>query len=188
MYFTNTKIVSIFILFFFAINSGFANSSADIFISNNTKAISLKTAYERLTGKEQHGLQNTMIDVLQKAHIEQGKFKDILGTYRMSNDPKTTADNTERFNTSPNQNLSDDDIFSLAKELAIILNQESVAVFIPDPSVVGKISVRFTSSQPTINEIVNIIHEKLPPLYSQAFSIYLTEKQGEFDSAKVSEI
>lgn len=41
-----------------------------------------------------------MIDVLQKSRIEQGRFKNILGTYRMSIDQSNTADNTEEFDLS----------------------------------------------------------------------------------------
>ena len=102
-------------------NVVYANNqlSIEFFASNNTNEINLQKAYARLKGIDQSELQNGMIRILQKNHIEQGTFEDILGTYRMSNDKNITADNTEHFSTSPNQNLSDDQIFSLAKELGL---------------------------------------------------------------------
>lgn len=75
--------------------------SVEFFASNNTATIDLQTAYQRLKGNEQHQLQNSMINGLQKNHIEQGKFQDILGTYQMSDSGSITADNTDAFITSP---------------------------------------------------------------------------------------
>ena len=176
--------------FLVSLNIVFAGNihSAEFFASNNTKEIDLQTAYHRLIGIEQSNLQNNMINVMQKNHVEQGKFEDILGTYRMSSDKNITADNTERFITSPGQNLSDEKVFSLAKELAVKLNQDSVAVFIPSQSGLGDITVSFTSHQPSINEAVNMLHDKLPELYNQAFSLHLIKKCGDFNNAKVTEI
>jgi hypothetical protein len=57
--------------------------SVEFFASNNTATIDLKTAYQRLMGDEQQQLKDNMIGILQKNHIEQGKFEDILGTYQM---------------------------------------------------------------------------------------------------------
>jgi len=165
----------------------FASTSVEFFASNNTEKINLQTAYEKLTGQEQINLQNSMIDVMQQNHVEQGKFEDILGTYSMS-DQSITADNSERFNTSAKQDLPDEKIFSIAQELAINLNQESIVVFIPNQSTIGNITVDFTSHQPTISELVNIIHEKLPSFYNQAFSLHLTNKCIGFDSTKIKEI
>ena len=166
----------------------FASSSVEFFASNNTKEINLQTAYERLTGKEQQDLQNSMIDVMQKNHIEQGKFADILGIYKISSDKNITADNSEHFNTSAQQDLSDEKVFALAKELAINLRQESVAVFIPNQSTIGYITVSFTSPKPSINELYNIVHDKLPSVYNQAFSLRLANKCGKFSNVKVNEI
>lgn len=162
--------------------------SPEFFASNNTKEIDLQTAYHRLTGIEQSNLQNKIITVMQKNHVEQGKFEDILGTYQMSSDKKMTADNTLHFITSPEQHLSDDKVFSLAKELAIKLNQDSVAVLIPSKSTLGDITISFTSHQPNINEIVSMLHNKLPELYNQAFSLHLMNQCGDFNSTKVTEV
>jgi len=181
-------IIGFFFLSLF--NVVFANNthSSEFFASNNTKEIDLKTAYSRLTGIEQSDLQNTMIEVMQKNHIVQGRFEDILGTYRMSSDKNITADNTEIFFTSPEQSLSDKKVFSLAKELAIKLNQDSVAVLIPNQSSLGDITVRFTSHQPSINELVNRLHAKFPEIYNQAFSLHLINKCSNFNNAKVAEV
>jgi hypothetical protein len=188
MYLISNKIITFLLLFSLTTSTGFANSSIEFFASNNTKEINLPTAYERLAGKKQLDLQNSIIDIMQENHIEQGKEEAILGTYQMSSDQHITADNSEHFRTSPKQPLSDDKVFSLAKELAIHLKQESVAVFIPNQSTIGNITVSFTSHQPTIDEIINIIHEKLPHSYSQAFSMHLVNTRNEFNTVKVSEI
>lgn len=177
-------------LLLFSTNVVFANDkpSVEFFASNNTKEINIQTAYARLTGIEQSELQNSMINILQKNHIDQGKFEDILGTYRMSSDKTITADNTEHFDTSPYQNLSNEKVFALAKELAISLNQDSVAVLVPDQSTIGDITVSFTSRQPGVSETVSMLHDKLPALYNQAFSLHIVNKCNGFNNAKVAEV
>jgi hypothetical protein len=187
--FKKIKIV-ICCLFLLSVNIAFADNglSAEFFASNNTRIIDLETAYDRLTGKEQSDLQDSIISTMQVNHIEQGKFEDILGTYRMSGDKSITADNTEHFITSPYQNLADEKIFPLAKDLAIKLNQDSVAVFIPNQSSIGAITVSFTSHQPNINEIVDMLQNNLPELYSQSYSLHLINKCNDFNKAKVVEV
>ncbi len=182
--------ISLISCLFLTANLAFANpnSSIEFFASNNTKEIDIQTAYDRLIGKEQKSLENAIIDVLEKNHIEQGRFEDILGTYRMSSDQNITADNTDRFTTSPQQDISQDKIFSIAKELAISLNQDSVAVFIPNSSTIGDITVTFTSHQPSIAEVINTLHDKLPSLYNQAFSLHLVDEHSNYNDAKVMEI
>ena len=184
-----TKTIVVFLLLL-SMNVVFAasNRSVEFFASNNTKVIDLQTAFNRLKGNEQSELQNSMIDVMQVNHVEKGKFEDILGTYQMSNDKKITADNTEHFITSPYQDLSDEKIFSLAKELAIKLNQDSVAVFIQDNSSLSDVTVSFTSQHPRINDVVNMIHDKLPEQYNKAFSIHLTKKSDDFNNAVVDKL
>ena len=164
-----------------------SNHSVEFFASNNTNTISIQTAYNRLTGKEQRQLQSNIISVLQKHHIEQGEFEHILGTYLLQ-DQSITADNTDHFNSSPNQHLSDREIFSIAQELANILNQESIAVLIPTDAKIGEITVSFTSQQPRIEETIKLLHDKLPPVYSNAFSLRLANTCQGFDQAKVAKI
>lgn len=167
-------------------NSVFAT---EFYASNNTKEISLQNAYTRLTHAQQNDLQNTMITVFQKNHIEQGEFQNLLGTYRMSKDQKITADNSEVFSTSPSQRLSQKIVFSLARELAKTLKQDSVAVFIPQPNkLIGEITVTFKSHKPGIRETVDLLHKKLTSSYNQAFSLYLDNTCGEFNQARVTKI
>ena len=135
--------------------------SVEFFASNNTATINLQTAYQRLTGEEQHQLQNSMIDVLQKNHLEQGKFEDILGTYQMSDNSSITADNTDAFITSPYQCISEENAFSTAQQFANDMKQESVAVLISSSQpIISEIKVSF-NSQPSINEVVSLVHDKL---------------------------
>lgn len=165
------------------------NLPVEFFASNNTQEISLQTAYLRLTGVEQSALQNSIINIMQNNHIEQGTLEDILGTYRMSNDGNMTADNTEHLSTSPYQHLSHKESFSLARKMAITLKQDSVAVLIPNKSkTLAGISIHFTSQQPDINEVINILHAKLPGLYNQAFSLHLINNCGDYNHAKVAGI
>lgn len=51
----------------------------------------------------------------------------------------------------------------------------------------GGITVTFTS-KPGINEVITLVHDKLPAFYNQAFSIHLANAYGGFDNAKVTEI
>jgi len=183
------KKIIVFFLFLLSWNIVFANNtnSVEFFASNNTNIIDLQTAYNRLNGNEQSALQNSIIHILQKNHVEQGIFEDILGTYQMS-DGKMTADNTEHFITSSYQKLPNEKIFSIAQDLAIQLNQDSIAVLIPDDSHLGEITVTFNSYQPHINELTNKIHDTLPEQYKKAFSLHLVKQCGSIADAKVAEV
>ena len=70
--------IIVWCFFLFSLNAVFAGNthSSEFFASNNTKEIDLQTAYNRLTGIEQSHLQNSMINIMQKNHVEQGKFED----------------------------------------------------------------------------------------------------------------
>lgn len=163
--------------------------SVEFFASNNTTMIDLQTAYQRLTGDEQHQLKTSMINVLQKDHIEQGKFEDILGTYQMADNGSITADNTDAFITSPYQCISEQKAFSIAQKFANEMKQESVAVFISSSQpIIGELKISFTSHKPGIKEVVSLIHDKLPPTYNQAFSLHLTNEYVDFENAKVADI
>lgn len=107
------------------------NTSIEFFASNNTNKIDLQTAFNRLQGKEQQELQDDTIHLMQKEHMEQSKFDNVLGTYKMSDDQNITADNSEKITTSSFQKLPQIKIFEIATKLAKALNQESRAVFIP---------------------------------------------------------
>ncbi|MCC2667100.1 MAG: exported protein of unknown function [Gammaproteobacteria bacterium] len=167
-----------------------AFADVEFFASNNTHQIDLEVAFKRLRGEEQRELQNASIDLMQKKRIEQSKFEDVLGTYRMSSDQKVTADNTEKIITSSYEELPSKKVFKLAKKLAIMLKQESVAVFIgAQKPLIADVILKLKSHPYTIKETVAIIREKLPPQYSQAFSLHLSHNMcASFDGATVEEV
>lgn len=167
-----------------------ANGSIKFYLSNNQGEISPQIAYTRLVSIPQQQLIDTTIHVLQINHIEQGKFEDVLGTYLMSNDKKLTADNSEIFFSSPYQTLQKMLVFKIAKQLANTLSQDSVAVFIPSQShqEIGDIQVYFNNHKPTIKEIINQVHSKLPASYSEAFTIHLNQECPNFENNKVNSI
>lgn len=174
--------------------TSFAATSAmvEFFSSNNTHEIDVKKAYQRLASKAQQDLKDSAIDVFQNSHVEQGRFEDILGMYQMASDKKMTGDNTIIFYASPLQGFSKEQVFSLAAQLANVLQQESVAVFIPsNKPPIADIFVKFKSRRPHVTEAINMIREKLPT-YATAFSLHLNRKCSDsgsgFDSATVTEI
>lgn len=164
------------------------NKSVEFFASNNTNEISLKTAYKRLLGQHQKDLRNEVIYVFQENHLEQSRQVNILGAYQMSHDKKVTADNSEKIITSPYEKLTNKKVFLIAKQLAERLNQESVAVLLPVNDTVAEVSVIFNSNKPRINKLINLLHMKLPEIYSQAFSLKLVNTCGGFENSKVAEI
>jgi hypothetical protein len=173
----------------FADNSLSDSASAEFFVSNNTDEINLHTAFNRLRGKEQQKLQNKLINLLQKQHIEQSKFEELLGTYTMSNQ-RITADNSEKIITSPYQKLPPETIFNIAKKLASLLNQESVAVFIPDEEQpIGDVVLELKSHNYTVNEIIQLIQKTLPAYYNHAFSLHLNSNAcSNFDNTIVDKV
>jgi hypothetical protein len=161
----------------------------EFFASNNTHTIDMQQAYVRLIGHDQHKLQNNMIKILQKYHVEQGAFTPILGAYQLSEHQKVTADNTDKFISSPLQPLTDKIVFAIATDLAISLQQESVAVFIPDNHAgIGDVCVKFKTQHPRISETIAMLNAKLPADYSQAYSLHLQNEYAGFNDAKVSGI
>lgn len=159
----------------------------EFFASNNTATIDLQTAYQRLSGNEQYKLQESMIDVLQKKHVEQGKFEDILGIYQMSDNDSITVNNTNAFITS--QCIDEQKVFSIAQKFANNMKQESVVVFISSPKpIIGEIKINFTTRKPSITELISLIHNRLPSFYSQAYSLHLTIEHTDFENAKVVEV
>lgn len=175
--------------------------SVKFFASNNTSEIDMPTAYQRLIGTQQAVLQVKVLAVMGKHFIQQVQIENDLGVYRLSSDQNITADNTEDFYTPADQPLSDERIFTTAKDLAIALNQESVAVFIPDQVLAstnkfipqpttfsGDLSITFQSHQPNVNEVMTLLHEKLPANYSESFTIHLINNSKDFNSAKVTKI
>jgi len=169
--------------------SAFADN-IEFFASNNTQEIDLQTAYNRLKGPEQLALQNTIIGIAQKNHLEQGRFEDLLGTYKMSSDQNVTADNSEIFIASSYQKISTDKVFMIAKQLANTLKQDSIAVFISAKQpVIGDTVVKLTSHAYTINQVIKLIQDTLPTQYSQAFSLHLNNSScSNLDTTTVNEV
>lgn len=171
-------------------NTAYAEQQRSVmfFASNNTGDIDVGTAYQRLKGQAQQDLQAQMITVIQQHHLEQGRASDILGAYDLASTNQVTADNTESFLTSPYQAISERETFRIAKELAVALNQESVAVFLPaKKGSSGEVSVVFTS-QPTINDAITAIRNNLPAAYSEAYSLHLAAGCVDVNNAKVQSI
>ena len=168
-------------------NSAFAasHSSIEFFASNNQGEIPLQTAYARLTGDPQQQLQQKFIEVMQKNHVEQGTQKNILGIYQMDSTKNVTWDNSERFDTSPYQNLSVDEAKQIAMQLSQVLAQETVAVFVPESQAnVAKITVHF-KHQPSIAALQKQVQNKLPEQYRQAMSIQLEKETTGLPQARV---
>lgn len=163
--------------------------SVIFFASNNTGDIDVGTAYQRLKGQAQQDLQAQMITVMQQHHLEQGRTSDILGAYDLASTNQVTADNTESFLTSPYQFISEREIFRIAKELAVSLNQESVAIFLPAKrGSAGEVSVTFVTQQPTVNAAVAAIRNTLPAAYAEAYSLHLVPDTVDVNNAKVQSI
>ena len=164
-------------------------ASVEFFSSNNTQIIDVQTAYERMLSEPQDNLKNEIIIVLQKNHLEQSNYEDILGMYQMDSDQNMTADNTKVFTTSPLQTLPESKAFEIAKELANALKQESIAIFVPYAEAkVGGVVVSFQNNQPSIQELVVLINSKLPRHYAQGFSMRLTFKHAGFLNTKVASV
>lgn len=185
------KYISLLLVLFISspANSFSDSSSTEFFASNNTNEIDLQTAFHRLCGKEQQELQNKTIDIIQKEHLEQGKFENLLGNYKTS-DQKLTADNSEKIITSAYQKLSPEKTFKIAEQLAVLLKQESIAVFIPDEEqLIGDTVLKLQSHPYSINETIKLIHDTLPAHYSEAFSLHLNNNIcSNFDNAIVDEV
>jgi len=182
-------IYSICLLYSGCIFAFSTTNSVEFYYSNNNHVIDIQKAYERLVSYEQKYLTKKAIHILQKQHMEQGRFKNMLGTYTSQSDNNTTADNTEVFYTSPLQNLSQLKVFKVAAIFANQLNQESVAVFIPSKSNnIAHIKLIFLSDKPTINDTIKLLQEKLPDSYRQAYSLSLGNAKSGFNLAKVQAI
>ncbi|MFC7782232.1 hypothetical protein [Legionella taurinensis] len=169
--------------------SAAAWSSVSFFASNNTGIIQPEQAYQRLLSEAQGQLKNTIIDIMQTHHLEQSQCEDSIGLYQMADSGRLTADNGKIFTTSPYQTLSDDTVFSLSQEMANALQQESVAVFIPDEQAkTADTTVYLNSHYYNLAQTLKLINERLPADYSQAFTLHFDSKYGGFDQATIASI
>ena len=159
---------------------------ASLYVSNNTGEILPQEAFECLIHNPQVKLTNRLIDFLQVHHVQQGRLSMALGMYVMSTDGHQTSDNTAVFTFSPYQKLSAQDIFNDAKKLSVLLNQDSVAVFIPNKQQSNdSIQVNFTNNHPLITKLIKQIVEKLPASYARAYSVTLEKSQQVFGKSRV---
>jgi hypothetical protein len=164
-------------------------SVTEFFYSNNTSQIDPQAAYQRFTGSAQQSLKIDTLKLMKANHIKQGKQDEILGTYYLLHAHKTTVDNSEIFSLSPSQKLPKERIFVIARQIAATFNQESVAVFIPSQDkIIGDIKVSFIHKKPKISDIINMIHEKLPASYSQAFTLHIKDNTADYAHAEVDAV
>ncbi|CAM2840768.1 Uncharacterised protein [Legionella steigerwaltii] len=187
----NKKIVTIFIFvcfFMLSVSGHTKTNNIQFFYSNNNQILDLEKAYQRLIGKEQRQLKKNATHALQKQHMELGEFRNALGTYTLQEKKLFTAENSEIFFVSPLQNLSRKKTFIVASMLAKQLDQESVAVFIPnDTSAIAHIKLVFSYNKLTISEVTQLIH-KLPASLTHAFTLRLKNTHSGFDSIEVHSI
>ncbi|MDD3266360.1 MAG: hypothetical protein PHC75_04175 [Burkholderiales bacterium] len=160
------------------------NDSPVMYISNNTKQISIDKAYSRILNNNQSQLENSVIDILQKHDIQQGKFTTLLGIY------KNYGDNTKQFTFSPYQHLSESNINNIAHEIAITLNQDSVLVFIPGACLATReINVELPKEKELkFKQVFKIIHKNLDSNYTQNFSMLLDNSYSGINKAAVTNI
>lgn len=161
----------------------------EFYASNNTSEISLENAYARLTGTSQHVLRDEMIHVMQINHVEQGVCNDILGSYQMNATQNVTADNSKVFTMSPYQQYPISKATRVAKQLAQALQQESVAMFVPNQQgSFGKAIVTFQNNKPNVAAVKALLHARLPDDYSQAYSLVLENEYANYADLKVAQI
>jgi len=167
-----------------------AQESIAFYFSNSTSTISLSQAFCRLCSKDQVELQKTAITLMRQEHINKIELQDLLGFYRIYKTKNMTADNSEKLVINDSPQLSSKKAFKIAGKLANALNQESVAIFLPDDNMKGgQLIIRLMSHQYTIQEITNIIHKKLPKQYNQGFSLHLKNPcYASFEDATVEEV
>lgn len=181
--------ITLILIFLFLCSVAFSYSSIEFFLSNNKDVIQLDEAYSRLMNVSQEKLYELVIEILQNNHIEQGTFNNALGMYQMTASDIVSADNSARYISSSRQSLSRKEIFSLSRELVTKLDQESIAVFVPNNEFpINDTTLKFINIQPTIKEALNLIQQQLPEHYSHAFSMYLSKQCGDFDTIKVAAI
>lgn len=187
----NLTSIIISVILLSSLNLAYAEevSSVTYFASNNTGVIQPSVAYTRLLSEPQDNLKSSMIDIMQANHMQQSQCADSLGMYQMAETGSMTADNTKVFTTSPYQTFSDAKAFEIAKEMADTLQQESVAVFIPNAQAyTGDTVVQLKSHPYTIHEAMQMINEKLPAEYSKAYSLHFNNKMSSYNKITVSNI
>jgi hypothetical protein len=154
--------------------------SIELFASNNTDSINLDKAYQRLTGKPQVELKQIIISSLKKNHIEYTRLENIIGVYNL------TAENSKILYIPDKKDFSNKQIFTLARQLAIKLKQNSIAVFIPEKdAAVGSVTITVNNKH-SIQENIKLIYDKLPKHYSSALSLHIDKGECGIKCSKVT--
>lgn len=172
---SHKKVVTQILIFLMCLFVGFADASNSVkfYLSNSKTQADSTLALHRLLGPEQHALQKGVIDTLQIKHIQQTTQLFVLGAYRNSKQ-EASIDNTLVIITSPYQELLDCEIVILARDLARQFKQETVAVFIPDTKSNDiDIMFSFKNNAYEMNELLSILHKKLPSSYAEGVTLYL---------------
>lgn len=160
------------------------NNSPTLYMSNNTKQISIDKAYARLLSSDQLELENNVINILQKNQIQQGQFTTLLGVY------KNYGDNTKQFTFSPYEKISESSLNNIAHEIATSLHQDSVLVFIPGVCLETKeINIELPKNpELKFKQVFKIIHKNLDSNYTQNFSILLDNSYSGINKSTVTNI
>lgn len=148
----------------------------------------MEEAFHHLRGTEQKKLKKKALHILQKQHLELGKFKTTIGVYTYQNSSNTTAENAEIFYASPFQQLNKKNTLFISSILAKKLKQESVAVFIPNKSYkIAHLKVIFKDHKHTIQEVAQIIHQ-MPDSFSKSYTLHLKNVHLGYHSAEVHSV
>jgi len=164
-------------------------SDVTFFVSNNTQTLSPQAAFDRLTGPEQASLETAAAAVLQGNAVLECRSEPVLGAYTYTRDGSETADNTETYETAPQQLLPTSTVFTIAAQLCGALGQESVAVMIPaSQGQVCDLKVTFASPTQTIAAVIASLQAALPAAFTQAYSIHLNVPYGTYPLETVAAV
>ncbi|STY26333.1 Uncharacterised protein [Legionella taurinensis] len=164
-------------------------STVTFYAANNVGEVAPAEAYKNLLSEKQRQLETTMVDIMQSHHLEQSQGEDILCMYRAESDGHLAAENSKLFTTSPYQSIAEDEIFTISKELVSTLQQEAVAVFIPNEQAdIGDTTIYLNSHYYTVDEVLKRISEKLPPEYRQIYTLHFDSTYGDFHKARVGRV
>ncbi|KTC96568.1 hypothetical protein [Legionella erythra] len=164
-------------------------SSVTFYAANNVGEVAPTEAYKNLLSEKQRQLETTMVDIMQSHHLEQSQGENILCMYKTESDGHLAAENSKLFTSSPYQSIAEDEIFTISKELVSTLQQEAVAVFIPNEQAgSGDTIIYLNSHHYTVDDVLKRISEKLPPEYTQIYTLHFDSTYGDFHKARVGRV
>lgn len=160
-----------------------SNSPPMLYMSNNTGQISIEKAYSKILTSDQLKLEESVINILQKYKVQQGKFNTLLGVYQ------NYGDNVEEFTFSPYDTISESNINDIAQKIAVSLNQHSVLVFRPGECTSQEVTVEFAETkEPQFKQVDKIINNKLDKKYAHSFSMHLDNSYSGIQKAHVTKV